>query len=42
VHLATSTVSPSTVSDGGPALAVTLPPRSFTVIEAPLTDHRLA
>lgn len=46
-NLATSTVSPSkvslsTVSDGGPVLAVTLPPRSFTVIEAPLTDHRLA
>jgi alpha-L-arabinofuranosidase len=47
-HLVTSVVSPgpvssSTVPSGtGPGLAVTLPPRSFTVVEAPVAGQRRA
>jgi alpha-N-arabinofuranosidase len=38
----TSTVTTSTGSARGQALAVSLPPRSFTVVEAPVAARRLA
>jgi alpha-N-arabinofuranosidase len=33
---------PSPLAAGGHTLAITLPPRSFTVVEAPITERRLA
>jgi alpha-N-arabinofuranosidase len=40
-HLATSTVTGGTDNTLGPVLSFPLPPRSFTVVEAPITERRL-